>query len=119
MLNETGNQDLCYYNFLCSHSFVLGPWKFSDFNHIFSNIGYIFFGLLFILITYKRECVNMPNQVSDYSIIVTNYNLLIFLIKYFKLTTEIWYSQSLWFVLCNGISTGYGRVNECLLSCMP
>ncbi|CAI6349746.1 unnamed protein product [Macrosiphum euphorbiae] len=62
MLNETGNQDLCYYNFLCSHSFVLGPWKFSDFNHIFSNIGYIFFGLLFILITYKRECVNIPNQ---------------------------------------------------------
>jgi len=66
MLNETGNQDLCYYNFLCSHSFILGPWKFSDFNHIFSNVGYIFFGLLFILITYKRECANIPNKVSNY-----------------------------------------------------
>nr|QEI10617.1 SID1 [Myzus persicae] len=68
MLNETGNQDLCYYNFLCSHSFVLGPWKFSDFNHIFSNIGYIFFGLLFILITYKRECVNIPNKSQKFGI---------------------------------------------------
>lgn len=66
MLNQTGDQDLCFYNFLCSHSLKLGPWKFSDFNHIFSNIGYIFFGLLFMLITYKRECANIPNKVSIY-----------------------------------------------------
>lgn len=66
MLNETGNQDLCYYNFLCSHSLKLGPWKFSDFNHIFSNIGYVFFGLLFILITYKRECTIVYDKVSNY-----------------------------------------------------
>lgn len=66
MLNETGNQDLCYYNFLCSHSLTLGPWKFSDFNHIFSNIGYIFFGLLFILITYKRECAIIYDKVSNW-----------------------------------------------------
>ncbi|XP_025405306.1 SID1 transmembrane family member 1-like [Sipha flava] len=73
VLNETGNQDLCYYNFLCSHSLKLGPWKFSDFNHIFSNIGYIFFGLLFILITYKRECTivydkkfGIPNHCGLY-----------------------------------------------------
>ncbi|XP_050526064.1 SID1 transmembrane family member 1-like isoform X2 [Daktulosphaira vitifoliae] len=62
VLNQNGNQDLCYYNFLCSHSLILGPWKFSDFNHIFSNIGYVFFGLLFILITFKREYSCVPNK---------------------------------------------------------
>ncbi|XP_050440508.1 SID1 transmembrane family member 1-like [Adelges cooleyi] len=62
VLNESGNQDLCYYNFLCSHSLKLGPWKFSDFNHIFSNIGYVFFGLLFMLITFKREYYNVQDK---------------------------------------------------------
>ncbi|VVC31854.1 Hypothetical protein CINCED_3A010771 [Cinara cedri] len=73
VLNQTGDQDLCYYNFLCSHSLKLGPWKFSDFNHIFSNIGYIFFGLLFMVITYKRECAivldknfGIPNHCGLY-----------------------------------------------------
>ncbi|XP_075216788.1 SID1 transmembrane family member 2-like [Lycorma delicatula] len=51
VLNQSGNQDLCYYNFLCSHR--LGV--ISDFNHIFSNIGYILLGILFLLIVYRRE----------------------------------------------------------------
>ncbi|RZF45637.1 hypothetical protein LSTR_LSTR010588 [Laodelphax striatellus] len=51
VLNSTGNQDLCYYNFLCSRK--LGV--FSDFNHIYSNIGYILLGILFLLIVYRRE----------------------------------------------------------------
>ncbi|KAH0549927.1 SID1 transmembrane family member 1-like [Cotesia glomerata] len=51
VLHVTGNQDLCYYNFLCSHPFF---W-FSDFNHVFSNFAYILLGLLFILLTYVRE----------------------------------------------------------------
>ncbi|XP_058803518.1 SID1 transmembrane family member 1-like isoform X2 [Phymastichus coffea] len=51
VLHVTGNQDLCYYNFLCSH-----PLQFlSDFNHVFSNLGYILLGLLFIFIVYMRE----------------------------------------------------------------
>nr|QRW27851.1 sid-like C [Phaedon cochleariae] len=50
VLNETGEQDLCYYNFLCAH-----PLGFlSDFNHLFSNIGYILLGVLFLIITYIR-----------------------------------------------------------------
>ncbi|XP_039276620.1 SID1 transmembrane family member 2 [Nilaparvata lugens] len=51
VLNSTGNQDLCYYNFLCSRK--LG--QFSDFNHIYSNIGYILLGILFLLIVYRRH----------------------------------------------------------------
>lgn len=41
---NTGNQDLCYYNFLCS----LPVASVRDFNHIFSNIAYMFFGVLFM-----------------------------------------------------------------------
>lgn len=51
VLNDTGNQDLCFYNFYCAHPFGF----FSDFNHIFSNIGYVTLGFLFIMITYRRE----------------------------------------------------------------
>ncbi|XP_046979593.1 SID1 transmembrane family member 1-like [Schistocerca americana] len=51
VLDQTGNQDLCYYNFLCAHPFGL----LSDFNHIFSNLGYILLGLLFIILTARRD----------------------------------------------------------------
>lgn len=51
VLHVTGNQDLCYYNFLCAHPLFF----LSDFNHVFTNLGYILFGLLFIFIVYVRE----------------------------------------------------------------
>lgn len=51
VVNLTGNQDLCYYNFLCAHP----SFGFSDFNHIYSNIGYIITGFLFIIITVIRH----------------------------------------------------------------
>ncbi|XP_012263684.2 SID1 transmembrane family member 1-like [Athalia rosae] len=51
VLHVTGNQDLCYYNFLCAHPLGL----LSDFNHVYSNLGYVLLGLLFILLTYSRE----------------------------------------------------------------
>lgn len=54
IVNLTGNQDLCYYNFLCSHQ----VWVFSDFNHVYSNIGYILLGILFILLVWRRESLN-------------------------------------------------------------
>ena len=44
-MKNTGDNDICYYNFLCAI-----PWYYMDFNHLFSNIGYILFGLAFILI---------------------------------------------------------------------
>lgn len=54
VLNETGEQDLCYYNFLCAHP--LGV--VSDFNHVFSNSGYVFLGILFLWITYRRAILH-------------------------------------------------------------
>ena len=48
---ESGNQDLCYYNFLCSVPVL----RIKDFNHIFSNIGYMFFGTLFLVISWIRK----------------------------------------------------------------
>ncbi|XP_072011834.1 SID1 transmembrane family member 2 isoform X4 [Engystomops pustulosus] len=51
VVNVTGNQDICYYNFLCAHP--LG--SLSAFNNILSNLGYIMLGLLFLIIVLQRE----------------------------------------------------------------
>ncbi|XP_069597538.1 SID1 transmembrane family member 2 isoform X2 [Ranitomeya imitator] len=51
VVNVTGNQDICYYNFLCAHP--LG--SLSAFNNILSNLGYILLGLLFLIIVLQRE----------------------------------------------------------------
>ncbi|XP_017593871.1 PREDICTED: SID1 transmembrane family member 2 [Corvus brachyrhynchos] len=51
VVNVTGNQDICYYNFLCAHP--LG--NLSAFNNILSNLGYVLLGLLFRLIILQRE----------------------------------------------------------------
>ncbi|PNF38902.1 SID1 transmembrane family member 1 [Cryptotermes secundus] len=58
VLKQTGNQDLCYYNFLCAHPLGL----LSDFNHVLSNIGYILLGLLFILLTYHRDIMHRKSD---------------------------------------------------------
>ena len=47
----TGNQDLCYYNFLCT--VPLGYFK--AFNNIYSNVYYLVFGLLFMVLTRYRQ----------------------------------------------------------------
>ena len=46
-LVQSGDADMCYYNFLCS----IPVGDVIDFNHIFSNVGYLFFGLLFLILT--------------------------------------------------------------------
>ncbi|XP_040281911.1 SID1 transmembrane family member 2 isoform X2 [Bufo bufo] len=51
VVNVTGNQDICYYNFLCAHP--LG--SLSAFNNILSNLGYIMLGLLFLIIVLHKE----------------------------------------------------------------
>ncbi|XP_047542648.1 SID1 transmembrane family member 1-like isoform X1 [Vanessa atalanta] len=45
MALQTGDQDVCYYNFLCA--LPLGALQ--DFNHVFSNVGYVLLGLAFML----------------------------------------------------------------------
>lgn len=47
----TGNEDICYFNFKCLHSL----WGFPAFNHVFSNIGYVAMGLVFMVVVGKDE----------------------------------------------------------------
>lgn len=58
-LQETGNYDLCYFNYYCAHR--LGT--FHDFNHIFSNLGYLICGPVFICIVYLRQ--NTVEKISS------------------------------------------------------
>ena len=49
-LTKSGNEDSCYFNFLC----MIKTGPFAAFNNIFSNIGYILLGIMFIIIVKKR-----------------------------------------------------------------
>ncbi|XP_075707365.1 SID1 transmembrane family member 1 [Rhinoderma darwinii] len=51
VVNVTGNQDICYYNFLCAHP--LGV--LSAFNNILSNLGHVLLGFLFLVIVLYRD----------------------------------------------------------------
>ncbi|XP_018334624.1 SID1 transmembrane family member 2 isoform X1 [Agrilus planipennis] len=42
---------MCYYNFLCANPL----FGMTDFNHIFSNVGYIFVGILFLFLVYIKD----------------------------------------------------------------
>ncbi|XP_068441235.1 SID1 transmembrane family member 2 isoform X2 [Clinocottus analis] len=61
VVNVTGNQDICFYNFLCAHP--LGA--LSAFNNILSNLGYVLLGLLFLLIVLKRDIVHQRALVRN------------------------------------------------------
>ncbi|KAM6474987.1 SID1 transmembrane family member 1 isoform 2-T2 [Liasis olivaceus] len=54
VVNVTGNQDICYYNFLCAHP--LGV--LSAFNNILSNVGHMLLGVLFLLIVLCRDILH-------------------------------------------------------------
>ncbi|XP_045770091.1 SID1 transmembrane family member 1-like isoform X1 [Maniola jurtina] len=59
LIFQTGDQDVCYYNFLCAHP--LGV--LADFNHVYSNIGYVILGLVFMAqIRCRRKFRNIDNQ---------------------------------------------------------
>ncbi|XP_070548974.1 uncharacterized protein [Ptychodera flava] len=51
IFHDNGDEDICYYNFLCSNP--LGV--LSSFNNVFSNIGYVLLGILFLIITRREE----------------------------------------------------------------
>ena len=65
----SGNQDICYYNDRCKKPFK----RVADFNHIFSNLGYCVFGLLFMFIVRLRKHKNenfkrrMEEREVDYN----------------------------------------------------
>ncbi|GMT35929.1 hypothetical protein PFISCL1PPCAC_27226, partial [Pristionchus fissidentatus] len=50
-VRNSGNLDLCWYNFRCARPFSV----FFAFNNLISNIGYISLGLLFLLMVKERE----------------------------------------------------------------
>ncbi|XP_019383036.1 PREDICTED: SID1 transmembrane family member 1 isoform X4 [Gavialis gangeticus] len=54
VVNVTGNQDICYYNFLCAHP--LGV--LSAFNNVLSNMGHVLLGFLFLLIVLHRDILH-------------------------------------------------------------
>uniref|UniRef100_A0A8C4XXC8 SID1 transmembrane family member 1 n=1 Tax=Gopherus evgoodei TaxID=1825980 RepID=A0A8C4XXC8_9SAUR len=54
VVNVTGNQDICYYNFLCAHP--LGV--LSVFNNVLSNVGHVLLGFLFLLIVLRRDILH-------------------------------------------------------------
>ena len=59
--DETGNQDICYFNYQCS--FPLGA--LSDFNHFLSNIGYVGSGLAFLIVTKYKSWKYRVNQLTN------------------------------------------------------
>ena len=57
---ETGNYNICYFNSRCQ--IPVGP--FLDFNHFYSNLGYVVFGLIFAGIVFRRKMLfnNLINR---------------------------------------------------------
>ena len=51
---ESGNNDICYYNARCQIPLRYSSW-FLDFNHFYSNIGYIILGITFNMIVYLKN----------------------------------------------------------------
>ncbi|RNA32255.1 SID1 transmembrane family member 2 isoform X3, partial [Brachionus plicatilis] len=50
-LTKSGNEDSCFFNFLC----MVKSGPFAAFNNIFSNVGYILLGIMFIIVVKKRS----------------------------------------------------------------
>ncbi|KAJ8316317.1 hypothetical protein KUTeg_006331 [Tegillarca granosa] len=61
VLHITGDQDICYYNFDCAHP--LGV--LTAFNNVFSNIGYVMLGFLFLIIVYRRSLIYKKVRESN------------------------------------------------------
>lgn len=71
MMVSTGDQDMCYYNFACAYPYHL-VMDFSDFNHFFSNIGYIVLGTIFVLITKRRDYIHTMKMSKQNGIEVSH-----------------------------------------------
>ena len=63
MVYKTGDEDICYYNFYCAHQVGF----LSAFNNVYSNIGYILLGILFILLVYRRQVLSCLTYISKAS----------------------------------------------------
>ncbi|XP_063302405.1 SID1 transmembrane family member 1 isoform X2 [Pelobates fuscus] len=70
VVNVTGNQDICFYNFLCAHP--LGV--LSAFNNVMSNMGHVLLGFLFLLIVLRRDLLHR-NLVESKDIYAMEYGI--------------------------------------------
>lgn len=61
LLNTSGNQDQCYYNFKCAYPVGV----LSAFNNIWSNIGYVMLGALFLVIVTVQKCLYNRQREKD------------------------------------------------------
>jgi len=58
---QTGSMEECYLNYGCSRPW----WIFTDFNHLISNFGYVWYGITFIiLVRLKSHFLPVANSVS-------------------------------------------------------
>ncbi|XP_070548986.1 SID1 transmembrane family member 1-like [Ptychodera flava] len=62
MHNNTGNEDKCYYNFMCANSFG----QLSAFNNVFSNTGYILLGILYLIIVRLKATYGNSSEDKKY-----------------------------------------------------
>ncbi len=77
MMVTTGDQDMCYYNFACAYPYHL-LIDFSDFNHFFSNIGYVVLGTVFLLITKRRDYIHTMQMRQNATGEVRSFSFLVF-----------------------------------------
>ena len=78
MSNSTGNQDLCFYNFLCAHPLGM----VTDFNHLYSNLGYVLLGGLFMFVVLRRDRMHQTVAREVFNSLVSHLNL--------HFSVEIW-----------------------------
>ena len=57
----SGNMEMCYLNYGCSRPYGM----FDDFNHIISNVGYVIYGVVFVmLVRLKAKFLPEENQTN-------------------------------------------------------
>lgn len=61
VVNTSGDQDICYYNFFCARPYHL----LSAFNNVYSNIGYMLLGMLFVFLVMRRDRLGKQVFVKD------------------------------------------------------
>ncbi|KAL1234360.1 SID1 transmembrane family member [Trichinella spiralis] len=67
---KTGDQDLCFYNFECARPL----WGIFAFNSVFSNVGYVLLGLLFLILVWMRDAENQ-RQLNRNEAFYTHYGI--------------------------------------------
>ena len=55
LLLTTGDEDICYFNYRCANPIRTHWIEISDFNHVFSNIHYVIFGFVVLILAWDRR----------------------------------------------------------------